>query len=52
MIIVTREYTVYPAEGGSSYKTVQFKVFADDDTKGVQEYLDNCKSGVFDFKKL
>ena len=50
MIIITRTYTEYPSTGGS-YKTCEFKVFSDDDVKGVQEYLDN-NIGSFSFKKL
>jgi hypothetical protein len=50
MIIITREYVERPSTGGS-YKTAEFKVFADDDIEGVQEYLDT-HNGTFDFKKL
>jgi len=49
MIIISREY-VKSAAGGS-YKTTEFKVFADDDLKGIQDYLDTY-NGSFDFKKL
>lgn len=51
MIIISREYTEHPSSGGS-YKTTEFKVFANDDVVGVQEYLDNCENGVFKFEKL
>ena len=51
MIIITRLYTAHPATG-CSYKTTEFKVFADDDVEGVQEYLDRSESGTYDFKKL
>lgn len=53
MIIVTREYTYYPycpSTGGSKHDT-EFKVFADDDVQGLQEYLDQ-NNGTFSFKKL
>lgn len=50
MIIVTREYTHHPAIGGS-YLDTEFKVFADDDVKGLQDYLDT-NNGTFSFKKL
>ena len=51
MIIISRKYRAHPATGGS-YETTEFKVFADDDVRGVQEYLDQCESGIFDFQKL
>lgn len=50
MIIVTREYTCRPASGGS-YRDTEFKVFADDDIQGLQDYLDK-NNGTFSFKKL
>lgn len=50
MIIITREYVERPSTGGS-YKTTEFRVFADDDIRGVQKYLDET-NGTFDFKKL
>jgi len=50
MIIISREYTAHPATGGS-YRDTEFKVFADDDVKGVQDYLDT-HNGSFNFKKL
>lgn len=50
MIIVTREYTRRPATGGT-YPDTEFKVFADDDIKGLQDYLDE-NNGTFSFKKL
>ena len=50
MIIISREYTYRPSSGGS-YRTTEFKVFADDDLKGIQDYLDT-HNGSFDFKKL
>ena len=50
MIIIERVYTERPCSGGS-YKTSEFKVFADDDIKGIQDYLDR-NNGVFSFKKL
>lgn len=50
MIIVTREYTLRP-NTGNSYHDTEFKVFADDDIKGLQDYLDK-NNGTFSFKKL
>ena len=50
MIIVTRKYMCHPATGGC-YPDTEFKVFADDDIQGLQDYLDKYK-GTFDFKKL
>lgn len=50
MIIVTREYTNRPATGGG-YRDTEFKVFADDDIQGLQDYLDK-NYGAFSFKKL
>lgn len=50
MIIVTRKFTAHPATGGS-YKDTEFKFFADDDIKGIQDYVDT-HNGEFSFKKL
>ena len=50
MILVTREFTKYLAYGGSYQKT-EFKFFADDDIKGIQDYVDT-HNGTLSFKKL
>ncbi len=50
MILVTREYMEYPLNE-DPYKNTEFKVFADDDVNGLQDYLDR-HSGAFSFKKL
>jgi len=50
MIIVIREYTCHPTTG-DSYDDTEFKVFADDDVQGLQDYLDK-NHGTFSFKKL
>ena len=51
MIIISREYTARPSSGGS-YRDTEFKVFDDNDVKGVQTYLDKNHYGSFSFKKL
>lgn len=50
MIIISREYVVRPSSGGS-HRDTEFKVFDDNDVKGVQYYLDT-HNGSFSFKKL
>ena len=47
MIIVTRKYM----DKNSHCANTEFKVFADDDVRGLQDYLDE-NGGSFDFKKL
>ncbi len=51
MIIITREYNHYTEEEGW-YKDEEFKVFDDNDVKGVQDYLDTYHDFPLSFKKL
>lgn len=52
MIIVTRKYMVYD-EHGMEIEEEQLKFFADDDVKGVQDFVDEYSDySTFEFKKI
>lgn len=45
-MVVIKQKTCVKKDGEPIYTNVEYRVFADDDVKGVQEYLNTCLGEV------